>query len=1216
MDNQAPDFIQNLGKQKVEKNSLVNNTSEVPDFIKQPKIQSVQPDIKDVEVSNELWLDLDTTWEQDTQAAQDYVNNLSEDDYKTWRNLRKEWYSISAAKTLLENQDLLYDISKPWANKYMSNKPSLTNTLTNIAQRYNLGYEQTLHPWSESIQDYLDQANYRLEENLGKENIMNRWIDSKNPYWNLSPYQAQWRINDMETVANIAQIPKVGWEILLSLAWAGVSGIDQWLNRIGIIWAGAANTLNKDKKVEINYGEDRSNLIGSYIQSARDVMGAWLTVEYPIVTYIFSMLGATQTDRKTLMERVDWWFDKVIWKLLDLDVVENWMDNNLNQEDQEALKEDIKYALYWVWAKLLWWWWKKISRSEAIKNFETVSKMVDSYGRRNAKLEMKKYYNLRKAASQEPIGTEVLEWNRPIAKSTEWGAEFTPEWALDTLVAWGKWYIKGAGEAIASYLKNRNRQILPRDLNAPVWELPEIGINKPIQGETPPPQEEPVAVEDVTEETPKVNKKPKTIIKTADKPTWEGIWSFIKRVTNDITGKEWWLDSNLVEKLKTSKDLQNEFINTIDPYIKAWWAENPSWVIAEQLADLVDSAKIALETKRENNTIFRSWQKKAGVQILESEKIAQKKEDLQIKELIKLLDRSQENPELFLQYLKNLPEDKMKYMNQLIPNFSNHLQLIQDTLDITKAITKPDIVDKFLSFKSWWWSRRKWFIKKLVYQKLRDAYRRAWVQWNLREIENMLNNLSEEEMIELEKSLEENDLPGFMKEDFFNQILGAEERAAFKGESQNPLLNIQKRKPKEVFKQLIQQWYIDESGDIKPFKTEQDILNFKLKNGQTVWEIANAFNLSFKPSIFNELGIQGKADLARAIIYYRENIGELYAQFAAHEIWHQLMGWLTTAEYMDLLEWLSKATDSLKEYKDYRRVGISWYIKQYPSDYKSLSKSMVWALEYAPDMFANLLTYWDVNWLASYLQPYLSEQLWTKVKNILNEVGKKLWDNFSTVLVNNKEFTPKDEIQKLIDKLQDKKMQETPKNDLIKEYNKGVWYQNRLNTFQKVDPNVKWWDMDLTIDSPTFWQFLIELKDWTKLPWEEYKNSLSEETRKGLYREDKLVDSTRKDILKEASDLPEYWGDGKFDKYKETLRNIDPDIVWLREKNWKLYVDVLRESYWERWELPDRPGMKELKTIPLEEFLIFPEDIQKLPKDLQEIIEKQKSLSNTEQNAN
>lgn len=1221
MDNQAPDFIQNLGKQNIGEKPLVNNTSDVPDFIKQPQTPSVQPNIKDVEVSNELWLDLDTTLEQNAQAAQEYVDSLSEEDYKTWRNLRKEWYSISAAKTLLENQDLLYDISKPGANKYLSNKPSLTNTLTNIAQKYNIGYEQTLHPWNESIQNYLDQGTARLEENLGKENLMNNWIEKNNPYWKMSPRMAESSINTYENFANIAQIPKVGWEILLSLWWAWVNAIDQWLNRIGIIGGWIMNTINEkrgsDKRVEINYGEDRSNLLGSYIQSARDIMWAWLTVEYPIVTYIFSMLWAAQTDRKTLMERVDWWFDNLIWKLLDLDVIENWMDNNLNEADQEALKEDIKYSLYRAAAKITGWTWKKISRSKAVRNFETVSKMVDNYWRRNAKLEMKKNYNLRKAASQEPIWTEVLnEKGKTIARSTPEWAEFTPYWAADTLVAWGKWYIKGAGEAIASYLKNKNRQILPRDPNAPVWELPEIGINKPVTWEVTPKNEEPVAVEEVVEETPKVSRKTQTVLKTAEKPTGEWVGTFIKRVTNELAGTEWWLDSTLIEKLKTSKDLQNEFINTIDPYLKSWWAENPSWVISEQLADLVDSAKIALETKRENNMTFRKWQRQYWVQIPESEKISQRVEDLQIKELIKLLERSQDNPEKFLEYLMKLPEEKMKYMNQLIPDFSNHLQLVKDTLDITKAITKPDIVDKFLSFKSWWWNRRKWFIKKLVYQKLRDAYQRAWVQGNLRDIENMLNNLSEEEMIQLEESLGENDLPWFMKEDFFSQIIWAEERAAFKWESWNPLLDIQKRSPKEVFNQLIQEWYIDESGDLKPFKTEKDILNFKLKNGQTVWEIADAFRLSFEPRIFQKLGMEWQADLARWIIYYRNNISDLYAQFAAHEIGHQLMWWLTTSEYMDLLEWLSKATENLKEYKEYRRVWMSWFIKQYPTDYKSLSKSMVWALEYAPDMFANLLTYWDINWLASYLQPYLSEQLWAKVKNILEEVGKKLWDNLSTVLVNGKEFTPREEMEKLINKLQDKETQEAPKNDLIKEYNGGVWYENRLKSFQKVDPNVKWWDMDLTIDSPTFWQFMIELKDGTKLSWEDYKNTLSEEVRKWLYREEKLVDSTRKDLLKDASDLPEYWNDGKYDQYKETLRNIDPDIVGLREKDWKLCVDVLWESYRERWELPDRPGMQELKTIPIDEFFVFPEDIKKLPKDLQEIIDKQKALSNNEQNAN
>ena len=520
MDNQAPDFIQNLGKQNIEEKPLVNNTSDVPDFIKQPQTPSVQPNIKDVEVSNELGLDLDTTLEQNAQAAQEYVDSLSEEDYKTWRNLRKEWYSISAAKTLLENQDLLYDISKPGANKYISNKPSLTNTLTNIAQKYNLGYEQTLHPWSESIQDYLDQWSYRLEDKLGKENLMNNWIDKNNPYWKMSPGMAESSINTYENFANMAQIPKVGWEILLSLWKSGVGAIDQWLNRIGIIWANIANKLNKDNPVQINYGEDRSNLLGSYIQSAKDVMWAWLTIEYPIVTYIFSMLWATQTDRNTLMERVDWWFDKIAWKLLDLDVIENWMDGNLNEADQEALKEDIKYAIYRVAAKLLWWWWKKISRSQAVKNFETVSKMVDNYGKRNAKLEMQKNYNLRMAASKEPIGTEVLnEKGKPIARSTPEWAEFTPYGSADTLIIWGKWYIKGAWEAIASYLKNRGRQILPRDPNAPVWELPEIWINKPVTGETTPPPEEATAVEDVVEETPKVSRKTQTVIKTAAKPT-------------------------------------------------------------------------------------------------------------------------------------------------------------------------------------------------------------------------------------------------------------------------------------------------------------------------------------------------------------------------------------------------------------------------------------------------------------------------------------------------------------------------------------------------------------------------------------------------------------------------------------------------------------------------------------------------------------------------
>jgi len=1229
----APSFIQNLtGINKDEEVEIQNSAPtwnpKAPTFLQWISSTTKQINPKDVEVSNELGFDLEDWW-NNKEEVKLYVDSLSNDDYQIWNQLKNEWYSLSARKALMDNRDLLYDISKPGANKYMSNKPSILWSLTNIAQKYNLGYEQTLHPWSESIQDYLDEWSYRLEDKLGKENLMNKWIDKNNPYWKMSPRMAESSINTYENFANMAQIPKVGWEILLSLWKSGVNSIDQWLNRIGIIWANVVNKLNKkfgkDDLVQINYGEDRSNLLGSYIQSARDVMWAGLTVSYPIVTYIFSMLWATQTDRNTLMERVDWWFDKVIGKLLELDVMENWIDNNLNEADQEALKEDIKYGLYRAWAKLLGRWGKKISRSEAIKNFETVSKMVDNYWKRNAKLEMQRNYNLRTAALKEPIGTEVLnEKGRPIARSTPEWAEFTPYGSADTLISWGKWYIKGAWEAIASYLKNRGRQILPRDPNAPVWELPEIWINKPVTGETTHPQEESTVVEDIVEEKPKVNKKSKTVIKTAEKSTWEWIGSFIKRVSNDIAWTEWWLGKELIEKLKTSKDLQNEYVNTIDPYLKSWWAENPSWVIAEQLADLVDSAKIALEAKRENNTIFRSWQRKFGVQITEAEKLNQKNEDLQIKELIKLLSRSQDNPELFLEYLMKLPEEKTNYMNQIFPGFTQNLQLIKDTLDITKAITKPDIIDKFLSFKSEWRLRNKGFLKRLFYSYLREKYKEQWLRANMRELENLINQLSEEELKQRAESMQTEDweFPVGVNNSLRKIIDSGSPRSwkpykkSLEGWYWNTI-------PKwAVYDELVYEGYranefTDEYLSEKNKWDLNDILNTKYSNWTTPKDWIDFYNIWLQ---WVEPGLMpfwiSAQSLSNWVIQFRNNLDRFNAWVLWHEIWHQVKGRLTTKELFDFYNNIVKSTQSLKKYE-----GDSDWDKDMKaiSEYMSLDRTRAWIEEYVADSFAQVLYKWDLHELSDFLSPTIfSLDLSEKVQNTFSQIAKDLWDNLSAFETEDWKYsTQVEELKKMI-----KKVEPSESNKYMSARRYEEWQpmmknsfgrfildsnKNRLISLRSVEPKLSNMKYDLDINSDRLGSLIFEMEDWRKLTWDEFKNTLSKEQLNKLESEDSVLwEKERRENLKKTEQTIQNSISNispELSKYNEAVKEIDPDIIWLVEKDWQIYVKYLIESYRERYELPNRPWYVEVKEVPARDYFIE-EEINQLPEDLQKLIKK------------
>jgi hypothetical protein len=76
---------------------------------------------------------------------------------------------------------------------------------------------------------------------------------------------------------------------------------------------------------------------------------------------------------------------------------------------------------------------------------------------------------------------------------------------------------------------------------------------------------------------------------------------------------------------------------------------------------------------------------------------------------------------------------------------------------------------------------------------------------------------------------------------------------------------------------------------------------------------------------------------------------------------------------------------------------------------------------------------------------------------------------------------------------------------------------------------------------------IIKLKDGTRLTWEEYKNTLSPEMKEKLYKDREILDKDnkhRRDKIKGNKQLSEYRSsnDG-LSKYKEVMRDIDPDIV-------------------------------------------------------------------------
>lgn len=139
------------------------------------------------------------------------------------------------------------------------------------------------------------------------------------------------------------------------------------------------------------------------------------------------------------------------------------------------------------------------------------------------------------------------------------------------------------------------------------------------------------------------------------------------------------------------------------------------------------------------------------------------------------------------------------------------------------------------------------------------------------------------------------------------------------------------------------------------------------------------------------------------------------------------------------------------------------------------------------------------------------------------------------------------------------------------------------------------------------------MKDWKSLSWDEWKDTLSHDQFLKLYSSEDLFNlekeirnqekntNWRDDLKNEIMEAEAYFGEEKYETYKKELKDIDPDIIWLVERDWQIYVKYLMESQRERWELPNRPWYLELKEVPAKDYFTE-EELKKLPKDLQDKI--------------
>ena len=1227
MDDYIPDFILNLDKNQ--KNEYTTDT-DIPDFIQNLKTSEHREfNYLDEEVKTNLWVDLDNSWSSNKEEVKKYVDSLSTEDYKTWLDWKNQGYSLDARKALMDQKDLL-NPSEKWDLKYKINTPEPENWVYKYIQNLNEGYEES-HPWSQSAEDWLSNASQWLENKLGKTNLVNKYIDKYDPYSNLSPEQAEQQLNTVWVLANMVRIPKTLAQMVLNTSERAVRVFDniQNIKAAGLAeWANLVQRLQwKEPVFDIQYWEERSNPIGSYIQTVADWLGIGFVTAYPVATYFFSLLGSydekiAELEDIVFSEKPEQAAEWLLNQQLSKDLIEiAW----LNATDQESLKEAIADGIVLTVAAVLHMWWKKLSSSDIVRLHKEAVTKADRFARNYAKEQMKPNYEMREAASNLPEWTEVLdEQGKPIAVSTSEWSSFTPGWAIDTWVKWIKGYAKQFKEYMQRFYNNYKNWVTLRNPEAPVWELP---IAKPVKTSQPKEttetteitEERPWEVQwEVVEETPNEIKNTwaKKIVKPLEPTEATSIWEYLRKISNQITWKKWWMDEALFEKFSTSPDLQTEYINTIEPYIKANWAENPGWVIWWQLESFIEAAKDQLLARRLQNQQIRKNNRQYKIEVPAEQTAKLDLQDQQIKQLTKILSKSYTDPEKFLMYLLNLPERKIETFNELIPDFTKNLSYIKDTLDITKAITSSDLLWKFLQFKSTRWTRNRHYIRKYLYKKLNEAYKRAWVKYNMRVIENMLNQMSEQDLIELEEIINAESDPAVMNS-FIWQIDNAskfEKRKKRIGTEQENIIP-----ETAIFNELTEQWYrpefeYDKFESDKQKTDLKSILDTKYSNWTTARERIDFYNIWLEPLNPWLLPWSTAAQsLENGVIQFRNNLESFNAWVLWHEIWHQLRWRLTTKELFDFYNNIVKSTKFLKKYEwegleDMKKI----------SEYMWLEKTRTWIEEYIGDSFGQILRKGDLYELDDFLPPDIfSLDLSKKVQTIFSEIAKDLWDNLSAFEIWNGEYsTQVKELKKMLDKVKPSKeniemskrrnYQWSPMSKTARGGIKRWTDFHRLWLLQDVNPELSNLKFNLDLKSDRLWDLVFEMKDWRQLNWDEFKNTLTEEQMKKLEQDPVLSSNEREEAIKKGEESVQASMKNPnplYKKYQKEIRDIDPDIVWLVERDWEIYVQYLTESFRERYEMADRPGMVEMHVVKAKDYFTE-EELNKLPKDLVSKIKK------------
>ena len=1198
MNEQIPDFIQNLNKEDAsisnssQKGFITRDNQQIPDFIAKPinhqsdiEFNSIQPDYKDIEVRQELGVNFDNSFSSNQDAVKQYVDGLSDEDYKTWTQLKNEWYSLDARKALFDNKENLYDINaKGWEKYWSNNKNSFMQFLLD-QQQWTLDFQnEIIHPWSVTAQEKLNE----MWQYLMKDDYNDIYNSLKAPE-DANAIRKYYQNSYAKPIAWWIRQTNIAWWILTNL-------LSKWVNLIDNLWNLSTQLigewLNKvadDKKWYKEFVVDPSesvSLRASQIQAVNDALGIWFTVSYPIATYIMTTLGS---ESETVQKIMDWSYKWIKWvtkQVVDAVGEDTLGLEWLTEEEKEVWYENVAMATMIMFWEMLWYWWNKISNSKLMQEANwalSVAKQTSRFAKRTTENQIAQW--VKSAMKDLPEGSQLTTkgWTPLFTNTANW-IQPTMQGSLYLLtkIGWAKvnWFIRW----LEWVYKNKDRWLVNRNPNTPVWDLPITPWVK-IENETPKIENNTLKTVEETKVEPIKNEIKTEVPKVPSKVKTSTIREFVDSIKEDInnTTKKFWTSNEIYEKLKTSPELQMEYNNTIDPYIKENWANNPQWVIEEPLKDLIETIKEQLQFKKNSDTDWRINQMKTKINVPKSESWKYKADQKTYKELENLLSKNIKDPEKFLDYLLKLPEEKVNTLNQIIPNYSKNIQLIKDTLDLTKAITSTDLLWKFMTWHSNLGWMNKLSLRKYLYRKFAEAYRNKNIKTNMAKVEEILNQMSEEELINLEKEMQWWDLRKFEESeiDRWNEKWYRLDTFWEKGN-----------------------WHLQEIMDSKrPWtnKTVREYLEEKWVK-MTVTNAESQYRQLTHEMMWKESLAAYSENLDRMILKRFDNP---YKGFIFHEFWHRLFNQLGTTQMLDMLDYISKR---------------DWISQEA-------------AFERRAEYFRNYMEYNNIDW-KRYILKELGEAFDPKLLQVIEKTKNEVFDLFN--------LSDKDKgiSQIMSDVKHDteawKEITSRKPQPLL---SRRVWDDVDFRTEwlkKNIDSNIDSVMLDREIfDSPyNKGEIMIRLKDWKDIPWSKYRENLTDEQLSKIdkYQEDifdEIINSTfgvdteewfvwewkfdyktlknkndLKDLLKDWYKITkeDLWLDLMETVWlMEQLKQIDPDIVWLTEKDGQLMVKYLDESYRERREQADRPWQRELKEVPAYDFF-SEEEKAKFPKEVQEKI--------------